>query len=148
MQTITARHSGTLTKKHESLNSTHAPQKAISIIARYIMDYVGQLKGGVFFIISFSWVAYSFFCSVKYKKKGQESKIISLTLACSSSWTSHTVIIKKNVHAIRFLRKDANVCSEYGTILPVLFNQRLTRPRIYIETSVSFTTSVCKFLAL
>lgn len=50
------------------------------------MDYVGQLKGGVFFIISFSWVAYSFFVlSNTGGKKGQESKIISLTLACSSS---------------------------------------------------------------
>lgn len=49
------------------------------------MDYVGQLKGGVFFIISFSWVAYSFFVLSNTKKKGQESKIISLTLACSSS---------------------------------------------------------------
>lgn len=47
------------------------------------MDYVGQLKGGVFFIISFSWVAYSFFV-LSNTKKGQESKIISLTLACSS----------------------------------------------------------------
>lgn len=31
------------------------------IIASNIMDYIGQPNAGVFFMITFSWVAYSFF---------------------------------------------------------------------------------------
>lgn len=38
--------------------------RAVFIIASSIMDYIGQPDAGVFFIITFSWVAYSFFvCS-------------------------------------------------------------------------------------